>query len=296
MFRRSLSRLALMLCVIGCSDDSAKDAPRSAVSPDMASTRIDASHDSIDAPPPSEDASPVEMTRPSDRGVQTLDAMTGSENERPTDSGPSDTTASAVDSRDPRDASRSAMGPDVTTPNVPDVDWSGRQGALVTRDCLYRSYPYAIDIRLSCGAERFDQVLRLHTFKRHAHQHRSVFSDQRITVRDRKLWFDGYPSRRCIQVNARGELILSMRAGRCAEFDLVQAGESVRIRDFSTGLCAGLGDASCDDHQFTGGLECGGVEHRYLPLVMGDCRDALQFSFAGSVDFCDGELPEDACF
>ena len=35
----------------------------------------------------------------------------------------------------------------------------GQQGALVTSDCLYGTYTYAIDILLSCGNERLDDEL-----------------------------------------------------------------------------------------------------------------------------------------
>ena len=71
-------------------------------------------------------------------------------------------------------------------------DYTGMQGALVTTDCMFGDYPYAVDILLSCGDERFGEALRLHTFKRHAHDHRTIFADQRLTYRDDRLWFDGY--------------------------------------------------------------------------------------------------------
>ncbi|GEM_PF-2874068 len=178
----------------------------------------------------------------------------------------------------------------------PRPDFDGQSGALVTRDCLYRTYPYAVDILLSCGDERFGEVLRLHTFKRHAHGHRRVYNDQLITYRDQKLWFDGYDVSRCVIVDNRGRLGLSSSPDGCSVIDLVPNPNGFLIRQSSTGRCAGLGGARCGDHQFTGGRECGGIQHRYLPLVMDSCDSAMLFTFEESADACDGFFPQAACF
>ena len=178
----------------------------------------------------------------------------------------------------------------------PRPDFDGQSGALVTRDCLYRTYPYAVDILLSCGDERFGEVLRLHTFKRHAHEHRRVYNDQLITYRDQKLWFDAYDVPRCVIVDNRGRLGLSSTPDRCSVIDLVPNLNGFLIRQSSTGRCAGLGGAHCGDHQFTGGRECGGIQHRYLPMVMDSCDSAMLFTFEESADACDGFFPQAACF
>ena len=82
------------------------------------------------------------------------------------------------------------------------------EGAVVTEDCMYEDYPYAVDILLSCGSERFGSELRLHTFKRHSHDHGRVFNDQRIAHRSQQLWFDGYSQPRCIRFTDDGRLML----------------------------------------------------------------------------------------
>ena len=86
----------------------------------------------------------------------------------------------------------------------------GSQGALVTRDCLFQNdYAYALDILLSCGSERFNADLRLHTFKRHARADRRVFNDQLVTYRSGgQLWFDEYSTPRCVQVQTNGSLLM----------------------------------------------------------------------------------------
>lgn len=175
-------------------------------------------------------------------------------------------------------------------------DYAGVEGALVTTDCMFRDYPYAVDILLSCGDERFGEALRLHTFKRHAHDHRAVFSDQRLTYRDSRLWFDGYAQPRCVKVDSRGQLMLDTRMERCTELVLDTVGDQFRVLDASTGLCAGLGGTECGAHEWTGGRECGGIDHRYLPLVMEDCANALGFVFAVAADPCGGEYPRSECF
>ena len=169
-------------------------------------------------------------------------------------------------------------------------------GAVVTSDCTYESYSYAIDILLSCGDERFDDELRLHTFKQHAWSHKKVFRDQKLTFRDEHLWFDEYQPRRCVQIEG-GRWFLSTEASSCTKLALdLQDDAHFVIRDASTEQCATLGEAQCTDHEWTGGRECGGIDHRYLPLVMGNCETALQFRFETEADSCSDEYPEEACF
>ena len=67
---------------------------------------------------------------------------------------------------------------DSTNPDMESNVSAEMSGALITSNCMYESYTYAVDILLSCGDERFDEVLRLHTFKRHAWEHKKVFRDQ----------------------------------------------------------------------------------------------------------------------
>jgi len=189
------------------------------------------------------------------------------------------------------------------------------QGALVTSDCLFRDYSYAIDIFLSCGSERFNDDLRLHTFKRHAFSHAKVFTDQLLTYRDRQLWFDAYNQARCIQIASNGDLRLSTNVNTCAEINFVMPLQSLLalneannnddsqtlylLRETATGRCLALGsNANCDSDRSTGGSECGGIDHRFLPLAMvDDCEDnALLFRFQQDADFCSGEFPSNACF
>ena len=169
-------------------------------------------------------------------------------------------------------------------------------GAFVTEDCTYEGYPYAIDILLSCGDERFGAELRLHTFKRHAYAHRTVFADQRITLRDGQLWFDGYSPPRCVRIDSSQRLMLESSASRCSTLALHPVGSVYRLTEPASGLCAGLGVAQCDDHAFTGGRECGGIDHRYLPLRFGSCDSALGFRVATQADECPAEFPAAECF
>ena len=171
----------------------------------------------------------------------------------------------------------------------------GTEGALVTGDCVYLDYDYAVDILLSCGDERFDQELRLHTFKRHALEHRAIFNDQRLTFRQGQLWFDAYSSPRCISVKG-DRLMLENDDSQCAEFVFLPVEGGSLLSVAGSGQCAGLGDASCASHQSTGGYECGGIQHRYLPLVMGDCAAGLRFEFREQSDPCPGEYPQASCF
>ena len=169
-------------------------------------------------------------------------------------------------------------------------------GALVTSDCVFEGYPYAVDILLSCGSEEFGDALRLHTFKKHAYDHRSVFNDQLLTYRDGRLWFDAYEPALCAQTNADQQLGLAEQSQACSTFDFIPEEQAFLIQNRNTGLCAGLGRSSCDSHRSTGGSECGGVAHRYLPLVFGDCADGLKFTWRQQVDACEDEYPSDACF
>ncbi|MEC8193511.1 MAG: hypothetical protein VX127_12300 [Myxococcota bacterium] len=170
------------------------------------------------------------------------------------------------------------------------------EGALVTEHCTYEGYPYAVDILLSCGSERFGSELRLHTFKRHSHAHAQVFNDQRIRHRDNQLWFDGYSQPRCIRFAPNGRLMLDTDGARCSTVALNPTSDGFQIAEPATGRCAGLGTAECSDHVFTGGRECGGIDHRYLPLTMGDCDNALSFRVELNAQACAAEYPESACF
>ena len=172
----------------------------------------------------------------------------------------------------------------------------GERGALVTGDCSFEGYTYAIDIRLSCGDERFDEELRLHTFKRHSHKHKKVFNDQLLSYREGRLWFDGYAQPHCIWVDDRQRLRLTTDGQSCTPFifELRTVGHSLRNRDSSQ--CVVLSAADCGDHKWTGGKECGGVDHRYLPLSMGACDRALAFSFVREAEGCADEFPEQECF
>ena len=169
-------------------------------------------------------------------------------------------------------------------------------GAVVTSDCTYEGYAYAIDILLSCGDERFDEVLRLHTFKRHAWEHNRVFRDQKLTYRDENLWFDDYRTPRCVSIDGN-RWFLSTQEASCTKLALdFQDTDFFVIRDATTEQCATLGEVQCDEHEWTGGRECGGVDHRYLPLVMGNCENALQFRFETEAASCSDEYPEEECF
>lgn len=173
---------------------------------------------------------------------------------------------------------------------------SNTQGALVTADCIFEGYSYAIDILLSCGSEQFGDALRLHTFKKHAYDHRRVFNDQLLTYREGQLWFDAYYPPLCVQTKSDHQLGLAEEAQECSTFDLIEDGQTFIIQNRNSGLCAGLSRSSCDSHRSTGGSECGGISHRYLPLVFGDCDDALNFTWRYQVDVCTNEYPTDACF
>ena len=154
----------------------------------------------------------------------------------------------------------------------------------------------AIDILLSCGSERFGDELRLHTFKRHSHAHKQVFNDQLLTYRDQQLWFDAYTTPRCIQIDGSGRLQLTTQESQCSTIELVEEGNWFLLQDAESGACATLGGTQCNEHQWTGGRECGGIDHRYLPLVMADCSDGLLFTFATQAESCNAEYPEDECF
>jgi hypothetical protein len=179
------------------------------------------------------------------------------------------------------------------------------QCALVTSDCLFdEDYPYAIDTHWSCGDEQFDKPLRLHTWKRHSHSHQRIFADQLVTYRENGgLWFDAYSIPRCIQVIGQ-ELFVTAAAEACSTFGFLpnMDSNSYRIQQASTGRCMGLGtDATCESDRSTGGSECGGVDHRFLPLVMmEDCDSmALAFRLETKAQECNNnedELPRNSCF
>ncbi|MEE2785963.1 MAG: hypothetical protein VX589_01400 [Myxococcota bacterium] len=173
---------------------------------------------------------------------------------------------------------------------------NGARGALVTSDCRYRGYAYAIDILLSCGDERLGSPLRLHTFKRHSHNHRQVFNDQRIHVRNEQLWFDAYDPPQCIRVDGGGRFQLSGDVDDCAHWRFEAQGDGFRLREQRTGRCARLDGVDCANHRWTGGVECDGVEHRYLPLVVAGCDGALTFQVKDRAPFCANEYPGAACF
>lgn len=193
---------------------------------------------------------------------------------------------------------RSKAGSDPTV--NPTLLLNGESGAIVTRDCLFRDYGYAIDIYWSCGSERFGNPLRLHTFKRHSRAHELVFADQKITYRDQILWFEEYSTPRCISISAGGDLVLRTSSSRCDTFSLEGSENSFEIRQDTTGNCITLGSPSveCNDDRSTGGSECGGVDHRYLPLGMGSCDDALSFRFETKAEECTNgdEFPGNSCF
>lgn len=174
----------------------------------------------------------------------------------------------------------------------------GMSGALVTSDCLFQDYAYAIDIFWSCGDERFNNPLRLHTFKRHSYQHQLIFADQLITYRNHYLWFEEYSRPRCISVGDDGELMLETSESDCNEFIFVS--NNAYIQDAATGECITLGEGvSCEDDRSTGGSECDGVDHRYLPLAMGPCDNALAFEFQSIAEDCsngENEYPGNSCF
>ena len=182
----------------------------------------------------------------------------------------------------------------------------GMQGALVTSDCLFDdgNYPYAIDIFWSCGDERFNEPLRLHTFKRHSRSHSMIFADQLITYRDdKRLWFDAYNIPRCIRIYGDDELQVTSSREQCTKFEFLPSSneDEHKIQDATTGRCMGLGGGtSCNSDRSTGGNECGGVDHRYLPLVMmEDCDSGLVFRFQTEAEDCSNgrsERPENACF
>lgn len=169
----------------------------------------------------------------------------------------------------------------------------GRKGALVTDNCQFRDYSYAIDIEYSCGVERFNQPVRLHTFKRHSYSHKRVFNDQLLSYRNSHLWFDEYSTPRCIVIRNSGEFRLDTSGCSLVKFVPRDEGHLLRYN----GQCAGLGQgASCNSDRSTGGNECGGIDHRFLPLVMTDCSEGLIFRFETRAEGCSNEFPENACF
>ena len=190
-----------------------------------------------------------------------------------------------------------------TTPGTEVLD--GMQGALVTSDCKFQDYSYAIDVYWSCGSERFNEALRLHTFKRHSYNHHSVFNDQLITYRNSQLWFDNYNIPRCIRSDTlSGELQLDTATSGCSVYSFVPSPDQTisgyMLKDENSGSCLGLGEGvDCNSDHSTGGNECGGVDHRFLPLKMGNCISALQFHFETETIGCTNgaiEFPDNSCF
>mmetsp|Transcript_15734 Transcript_15734/g.38749 ORF Transcript_15734/g.38749 Transcript_15734/m.38749 type:complete len:417 (-) Transcript_15734:246-1496(-) len=182
------------------------------------------------------------------------------------------------------------------TPPPTSLLLNGESGAIVTYDCRFQDYGYAIDIYWSCGDERFGNALRLHTFKRHSQSHRLIFADQKITFRDGILWYEEYSTRRCISISG-GELYLRSSASNCDEFVLDGSSSSFKIRRVANGDC--IVTTGCNDDESTGGSECGGLDHRFLPLEMGSCGGALNFRFQTRAEDCTNgrdEYPENACF
>ena len=203
--------------------------------------------------------------------------------------------------------------------------FDGMKGAIVTNDCIYNDgdYPYAIDIFWSCGSEQFNEPLRLHTFKRHSYSHKRIFNDQLITYRNKQLWFENYDTPRCIRINEEGELLLTNDSSYCSLFTFISARgqdqqhneefyitSSIDDGTTTTTQCLGLGNddtVNCNSDRSTGGNECGGIDHRYLPLVMkmNDCDDLdstkpLRFHFEIQAQDCSNNKNEypnnDLCF
>jgi hypothetical protein len=161
-------------------------------------------------------------------------------------------------------------------------------GALVSSDCTYSDYPYALDIEYSCGSERFNQPLRMHTFKRN--RQRRIYSDQLITYKtDGTLWYESYNSPRCIYINNSNRLRLTTSENRCDNFDLTSQGW---LKDINSGLCASM--ESCDELKFTGGYECDDVRHYYLDIEMTNCDNlSTKFEVREDADFC---ANQNGCF
>ena len=95
----------------------------------------------------------------------------------------------------------------------------------------------------SCGDEVFDEELRLHTFKKHAHEHRKVFNDQLLTYRDNQLWFDALQSPRCVTIS-NNRLFLSTNASQCAAFVLLDSQQGFVIQERNSEKCMTLGNAA----------------------------------------------------
>lgn len=121
-----------------------------------------------------------------------------------------------------------------------------------------------------------------------------------MSYRDGILWFEEYSTSRCIVV-ANGELKLSTSASQCQNFNLAAVSTAqFTIQTNGSGECVTLGSGTnCDDDRSTGGRECGGVDHRYLPLRIGSCSEALTFQFESTAEDCTNgrtEYPGNACF
>ena len=184
------------------------------------------------------------------------------------------------------------LGP---TPAPVPQSWTG---ALVTAGCVYEGYEYAIDVYWSCGSEQWGQPLRLHTYKRHAYPDRAIFADQLITMRSGgQLWFDSYSTPRCVAVDSAGELQLRTWGGACTSFVLSSAATAGQYELKSGGRCVVI-TANCWDRGWTGGRECGGVLHMYLPIQLQACSatTTTTFRISTQADYCAGEFPGSGCF
>ena len=126
--------------------------------------------------------------------------------------------------------------------------------------------------------------------------HTQIFNDQRLSVRDGRLWFEAYEPPRCILVDEQGQLGLSTRSQACNRWRFLPHAGGFRLQHQTTAQCVGLGSTPCTAHRWTGGVECGGIEHRYLPLAMGACIDGLTFQRQARVLGWANEYPDATCF
>lgn len=181
------------------------------------------------------------------------------------------------------------------TPAPAPQSWTG---ALVTSNCVYAGYDYAIDVYWSCGSEQWDRPLRLHTYKRHSYSDRAVFADQLITMRGGgQLWFDSYSTPRCVVADSAGDLQLSTSSGACTRFALSATATAGRYELKSGNRCVVI-TTSCGNRGWTGGRECGGVLHMYLPIRLQACSPATTTTFwiSTQADYCASEYPGSSCF
>ena len=127
-----------------------------------------------------------------------------------------------------------------------------------------------------------------------------------MTYKNKILFFDEYDTSRCVSIDDDGDLRLNSASSQCDEFNLVVSEENGNDEKFyiqllSTGECFTMGDGvGCNDDRSTGGNECSGVDHRFLPLKMGSCNNqALSFQFETKAEDCangQNEYPSSSCF